>query len=215
MTQKLLFQRFVVFFLASMSFACLLGQMWNWWSMKTFACLILPPATAILIFLAVRAPKNAAMRMWIIEGAVGGVVAAIVYDLFRLPFVLGIVPGLKAMPLFGVFPRFGQLILDAPLTDYGAAVQFAGWAYHFSNGAALGIMFLAMLPKATPRALIIGATIWALAVEAMLLLSPYYAFFKLKFDSGTFLWITLSAHLIFGVSLGAWLSLRLKTKKHA
>jgi hypothetical protein len=55
----------------------------------------------------------------------GGLFAAVVYDLFRLPFVL------NGYPLFGVFPRFGQMLLGAAPNDFGAAVQIAGWIYHF------------------------------------------------------------------------------------
>jgi hypothetical protein len=40
------FTRFVVFALASLSFACLLGEMYGLWPMRWFGCLVLPPATS-------------------------------------------------------------------------------------------------------------------------------------------------------------------------
>jgi len=105
-----------------------------------------------------------------VQGALGGVVAALAYDLYRLPFVLG------GAPLFKVFPRFGQLLLGASEPTW--LVQLLGWSYHFSNGAALGIMFLAMLPRPRRRVLLGGAVAWALFIEGMLLLTPYTQFFR-------------------------------------
>ncbi len=111
---------------------------------------------------------------------------------------------LSGYPLFAVFPRFGQLLLHAPASDHGFWVQVAGCGYRFSNGAALGVMFLAMVPRATRLALIGGGLVWAAGVEVLLLLTPYYAFFALKLPFAVFLTLTLSAHLVFGLALGCW-----------
>ncbi|MDQ3815284.1 MAG: hypothetical protein M3347_15290, partial [Armatimonadota bacterium] len=123
---------------------------------------------------------------------------------FRLPFVL------NSYPLFAVFPRFGQMLLGAPPDDFSWPVQLLGWTYHFSNGAALGIMLLTMVPRPTPRSLFWGAVWWALTVEFILLNTPYVSFFKIKLDFTTFLILTASAHLIFGLALGLWLRWRLR-----
>jgi hypothetical protein len=184
----------------------LLGAFYRLWSMQIFACVTFPPAILALWWLASRDKSEPfGPRRWIVEGALGGVFAAVVYDLFRVPFVLA------GYPLFAVFPRFGQMLLNAASTDFGFAVQLTGWLYHFSNGAALGIMFLAMVPQPRRRTFFIGAILWALVVEALLLLSPYYKFFQLKLDAGTFLWLTLSAHAVFGIALGWWNARRFKT----
>jgi hypothetical protein len=205
MKQGSLVTRVVVFTLALMSFACLLGAFYGLWSMHSFACWILPPATLILIAIAYRSrPADNPLespRTWIVQGAIGGVVAAIAYDLYRLPFVL------KGAPLFKVFPKFGELILNG--TEPTWLVQTLGWAYHFSNGAALGIMFLAMIgTRITRNRILLGAIAWALFIEGCLLITPYTNFFGLKLD-GRFLFLTASAHLIFGVSLGVWFRRRL------
>jgi hypothetical protein len=196
-TPVLLPVRIIVFGLAFLSFACLLGQFYGFWTMQFFGCWVLPPATVALAIIAYRARRErdgtGNPHTWIVQGAIGGVLAAFAYDLFRLPFVLG------GAPLFKVFPRFGELLLGASEPVW--LVQFLGWAYHFSNGAALGIMFLAMVVQPSPRALFWGAVAWALFIEAMLLLTPYTAFFGLPLDS-RFLFLTLSAHLIFGLVLG-------------
>lgn len=191
-----------VWSLASMSFACLLGHFYGFWSMRLFACTVLPLATGLLVYIAYISRSHAHSAQnpstWIVEGALGGIFAAVIYDLFRLPFVMA------GYPLFGVFPKFGQMLLGAAPDDMGLAVQAAGWIYHFSNGAALGIMFLAMVTRVTPQTLFWGAVAWASAVEIFLLLTPYYGFFKLKLPFDTFIVLTLSAHLVFGIALGLW-----------
>jgi hypothetical protein len=165
----------------------------------------LPPASVLLIGIAWLARKQpAGVRSpftWVVEGAVGGVVAAIAYDLYRLIFVL------QGAPLFKVFPRFGELLLGAEEPRW--LVHLLGWSYHFSNGAALGIMFLALVPKASRALLFWGAVAWAMFIEAALLLTPYPTFFGLPFD-GNFLFLTASAHLIFGLALGLWCRWRVR-----
>ncbi|MDQ6632046.1 MAG: hypothetical protein M3Y82_09865, partial [Verrucomicrobiota bacterium] len=136
---------------------------------------------------------------WIVEGALGGIVAALAYDLYRLPFVL------NGAPLFKVFSKFGQLILGAKEPTW--LVTLVGWSYHFSNGAALGIMLLAMVTRPNPRILFWGAIAWALFVEIILLLTPYTKFLDLPLDR-KFIFLTASAHLIFGIVLGFWLRRR-------
>lgn len=203
--------RFVVFILASMSFACLLGEFYDLWSMRAFACIVLLPSTALLAILAVvgsRAkvlssrPQLAQAAMWIREGALGGIIAAVAYDLFRVPFVL------NGYPLFKVFPEFGRMLLDSNEPQW--LVHAVGWTYHFSNGAALGIMFLCLLPRAMPKIYWISGVAWAMLVETILLLTPYRDFFKIAMPFTTFLFLTASAHAIFGLALGAWCAKRMQ-----
>ncbi|MEY2408729.1 MAG: hypothetical protein QOF48_1399 [Verrucomicrobiota bacterium] len=172
--------------------------------MRLFGCWVLPPATALLGWIAwshrrkPEGPRSA--HTWIVQGAIGGLLAAAAYDLYRLPFVL------NGAPLFKVFPRFGELLLGAPEPRW--LVNLLGWTYHFSNGAALGVMFLCLVPRFGARWLLWGAIAWALFVEAMLLLTPYTSFFGLPLN-GRFLFLTASAHLLFGIVLGLWLRWRL------
>jgi hypothetical protein len=170
--------------------------------MKVFACLVLPPAMLILGCIAYFNRKQSkgiqSPYTWIVQGTMGGIFAAIVYDLFRLPFVMA------GYPLFAVFPKFGQMLLAAQPTDFGWAVQTAGWTYHFANGASLGIMYLAMVRSGSPRSMFLGAVIWASTIEVLLLLTPYYAFFKLELPFPVFIVLTMSAHVLFGMALGWW-----------
>jgi len=191
--------RTVVFGLAFLSFACLLGEFFGFWTMHLFGCWVLPPATALLVYIAYCHRDDptglSSPYTWIAQGAIAGSLAAVAYDLYRLPFVLG------GAPLFKVFPRFGELLLGG--TEPRWLAHTLGWAYHFSNGAALGIMFLAMASCFRRPSLFWGAIAWALFDEAMLLLTPYPAFFGLALD-GRFLFLTASAHLVFGLALGLY-----------
>lgn len=195
----LLQSRPALWLLASLSFACLLGHFYAFWSMRIFAPCVLLPATILLAILAFKGTSQT--RFIIVQGALAGFFAAVVYDVFRLPFVLA------GKPLFGVFPQFGQLLLYGHLVkgDTSLPVQIAGWAYHFQNGAALGIMGAAMIPlAASPKTRFWGSVVWATGVEILLLLSPYYKFLGLHMPMNQFIPITLAAHLIFGAALGLY-----------
>ncbi len=77
----LLLSRALVFTLAFLSFACLLGTFYGFWSMHAFACWVLPPATALLLVIAVATHRQGGgvqrPYTWIVEGALGGIVAAL------------------------------------------------------------------------------------------------------------------------------------------
>ena len=172
--------------------------------MRFFGCWVLPPATALLTYVAYRNRDRSdglsSPFIWIVQGAMGGLLAAIAYDLYRLPFVL------SGAPLFKVFPRFGELLLGS--TEPRWLVHTLGWTYHFSNGAALGIMFLAMVSFFRRPSLFWGAVAWALFIEVLLLLTPYTTFLGLVLN-GRFLFLTATAHLVFGLALGFYCRKRL------
>lgn len=198
---QLIQSRPALWLLASLSFACLLGHFYGFWSMRFFAPCVLLPATILLIILAFKGQSQT--HFIIVQGALAGVFAAVVYDLFRVPFVLA------GKPLFGVFPQFGQLLLFGKLNgDVSFWPQLVGWIYHFSNGAALGIMGAAMIPlSASPKTRFWGSVAWATGVEILLLLSPYYQYLGLHLPMNQFIPITLAAHLVFGAALG-WYFIR-------
>jgi hypothetical protein len=139
-------------------------------------------------------------------GVLGGLIAAVSYDTFRLPFVFSKEWGLSGfvptMPLFKVFPRFGAMILGQPLEQdsYSIAAQLLGWAYHFSNGATFGIMYVAMIGNAKVKHW--GwAVLMAVGIELGMLLTPYPQIFGIPITA-RFVAVTMAAHGIFGVGLG-------------
>ena len=199
---RLLESRPALWLLASLSFACLLGQFYSLWSMRVFASCVLLPATLLMVVLAFKGSPQT--RFIVGQGALAGLFAAVIYDLFRVPFVLA------GKPLFGVFPQFGQLLLFGELNgDKSFWPQLVGWIYHFQNGMALGIMGAAMIPAtASPAKRFWGSVAWASGVEVLLLVSPYYKFLGLHLPMNQFIPITLAAHLVFGASLGWYFSKR-------
>jgi hypothetical protein len=135
-----------------------------------------------------------------------GLIAALAYDVFRLPFVFarewGLDPILPALNLFKVFPRFGAMILGQPIeqTHFSTAAHLLGWLYHFSNGATFGVMYLAMVGPARWRAW--GwAVLFALGLELGMLFTPYPKVFGIPLTA-QFVAVTVAAHAVFGVALG-------------
>src|SRR5665213_496077 len=141
---------------------------------------------------------------WI--GLAGGLLAAVAYDVFRLPFVFAREWGIDAvvppMNLFQVFPRFGAMILGQPIeqTHYSPATQMVGWLYHFSNGATFGVMYVSLIGDGTRRHWA-WAVLIAVALELGMLVTPYPAVFNIHVTT-RFVVVTMAAHAIFGVGLG-------------
>src|SRR5437868_15284940 len=82
--------RTLVFFLSAMSIWCLLAEFYGLCSMRTFTLYALIPATAALVVIALLDLARGDRRLWraVLIGAVGGLIAAVAYDVFRLPFVI-------------------------------------------------------------------------------------------------------------------------------
>jgi hypothetical protein len=223
--------RVLVFILAAASIWCLLSEMYNLVDMRTFFYAILFPSTAVLYGIALLDKFRGDGRLWraVILGTLAGLVGAIAYDIFRLPFVYsgawGLAQfGIPQMPLFKVFPRFGAMILGQPSEQpsYSLAAQLIGWAYHFSNGATFGVMFAAIY-AGTKEAVddtngqaargsdarglalrpIACATLMAVGIELCLLASPYARFFNIQLTP-RFVIVTMIAHIIFGLAMGAY-----------
>ncbi len=93
--------------------------------MDFFGCWVLPPGAVLLAITAYlhrdQADGLRSPWTWIVQGALGGFLAAMAYDLYRLPFVL------KGEPLFKVFPKLGELLLEG--TEPRWLVHGLGWTF--------------------------------------------------------------------------------------
>ena len=199
--------RILVFLLAATSIWSLLGEMYRLWPMRFFALAVFLPAGGALIELALHSRwrgDGQACRI-IFIGAIAGFIAALAYDAFRLPFVYSASWGLAALvpslPLFKVFPQFGAMILGRAESNSLAAI-LVGWAYHFSNGVTFGVMYAAMV-NGQWRSRWPVAVVFSVGLELAMLFTPYPATFGIRVTE-TFVVVTLTAHLIFGVTMG-WL----------
>jgi hypothetical protein len=94
------------------------------------------------------------------------------------------------------------MILGQPLAqgEYSTPAHLLGWAYHFSNGATFGVMYLALIGNAEHRPWC-WAFIMAAGSRVGKLLKPYPGVFSLDV-SGRFIFVTAPAHTIFGAVLG-------------
>jgi len=200
--------RGLVFLLASSSIACLLADFYGLCPMRIFTPFIFLPALAVLFALGWWDRKHGGGEIWraVWIGLCAGLIAAVAYDVFRLPFVFAKQWGLDSvihpMNLFKVFPRFGAMVLGQPLeqASYPLLTQIVGWLYHFSNGATFGVMYIALIGDAARRHWA-WAIPFAVGLELGMLLTPYPAVFSIPITA-RFVIVTLAAHAIFGVGLG-------------
>lgn len=204
--------RFTVFILSATSIWCLLAEFYGLCSMRAFTFAISIPATIALAAIAIydRWQGNKSLWRGILVGALSGFLAACVYDLFRIPFVLAAAdklgPAWLRLPLFRVFPRFGALILNQPFdattadSEFTLSAHLVGWLYHFSNGITFGIMYVALVGDLSRRSWL-WAVLFATSLEFAMLLTPYTSFFGIPMTA-RFIVATFAAHAIFGLALG-------------
>src|SRR5262245_50027850 len=209
--------RSIVFLLAAFSIACLLADFYGLCPMHVFTPFIFLPALVLLLAFAAldrfRGTRQLWRAVWI--GLLAGLLAAVAYDVFRLPFVLarewGIESIVPPLQLFKVFPRFGAMVLGEPIEQpaYSTAAQVIGWIYHFSNGATFGVMYLAIAGDGRRRHWA-WAVLFALALELGMLLTPYPGAFNIAVTT-RFVFVTVAAHAVFGIGMGRsarWLATR-------
>jgi hypothetical protein len=198
----------VVFLLGASSIACLLADFYHLCPMRIFTPFVFVPAMILLLVVGVLDRNRGDGTLWraVWLGLVGGLVAAVAYDVFRLPFVFAREWGLSSvvppMNLYKVFPRFGAMVLGEPLEQahYSFITQVIGWLYHFSNGATFGVMYVAMVGQPARRHWVWGV-LFAVALEMGMLLTPYGTVFNIAIDR-RFVLVTMLAHGIFGACLG-------------
>ncbi len=128
------------------------------------------------------------------SGLWAGGLATLAYDVVRIPVAH------SGIPVFKAISYFGTLLLGVQSPT--PVSEVLGWAYHLSNGVSFGLMYVALFR--TPR--IYTAVIWGLALEAIMLLTPYAEVFGYRRDAKFFA-ITFGAHAVYGVVL--YLALRL------
>jgi len=202
------FGRWICFLLASTSIACLLAQFYGLCPMRSAVFFMFLPASICLGLVAGWDHFRGNGRLWrmVLIGCISGLIAAVAYDIFRVPFVFAkewqITSVIPHLPLFKVFPRFGAMILGQPIEQpvYSGLAQTVGWSYHFSNGATFGIMYLALINDPRRRSWL-WAVVFAVGIEILMLLTPYASAFQITV-SALFVAVTLTAHTIFGCCLG-------------
>ena len=214
--------RLLVFVLAGSSIACLLMDFYGLCPMRVFTPFVFLPALLALFAFAALDRWRGNTQLWhaVRIGLMAGLLAAVAYDVFRLPFVFaqewGLSPILPPMKLYKVFPRFGAMVLGQTVEQpgYSPAAHLVGWAYHFSNGATFGVMYLALIGDAAQRHWA-WAVAFAVVLELGMLFTPYPNVFNIPLTS-RFVVVTVAAHAVFGICLGVsvrWLANRVHRAK--
>jgi hypothetical protein len=140
--------------------------------------------------------RNPAVARSIAWGALAGGIATIALEAVRITgFHLGYMPG--SLP-----ELMGVLLLNRFALGPDTASNIAGWAYHFWNGAAFGIIYVLLIGT---RKWWAGA-LYGLAVGVGFMLSPVVqalgvGYFGLQFSAGFPVVVSL-AHAAFGTALG-------------
>ncbi|TAM83416.1 MAG: hypothetical protein EPN47_04715 [Acidobacteria bacterium] len=154
---------------------------------------------AVIALLArTRSPLIARSIGW---GALAGGISTVALEAVRITgFHLGYMPG--SLPKL-----MGVLLLDRFALGPNTASNIAGWAYHFWNGAAFGIIFVLLVgTKRVWAGLVYGLVIGVGFMVSPVVQSLGVGYFGLQFSIG-FPTVVSLAHAAFGIALG-WLARR-------
>lgn len=157
---------------------------------------LLPAIAALAVLTALLYRSQPSLSRHIAWGAFAGALATVPLEIVRL---LGF--HFDFMP--GNLPRLmGVLLLDRFALGPSMASDIAGWAYHFWNGAAFGIIYLVLFGtrRRWPGALY-GVGIGLGFMVSPVVISMGVGYFGLQFSYG-FPVTVLLAHLAFGTTLG-------------
>lgn len=160
---------------------------------------LLPSMAGLLAIWSASRRRQPDLASVIVRGAGAGAFATLALEAFRYTgFRLGFMPG-NLPQLMGV------LLLDRLALGPSAWSDVAGFAYHFWNGAAFGIIFLAI----TGGRSIALAIAYGLAVGVGFLASPVVESLGVGRFGRDFGWhfaaTVLSAHAAYGAALGGLL----------
>ena len=184
---------FVAFVTASLSGVVILLHALHWVTLM-YTIRVLAPLTAFVsIALLVHrrhGPEDVFLNR-LVGGLLAGVGGLVAYDLLRLALLFGHLPFNPFRPI----EVYGLLILgryqDTALT------KTVGWAFHVWNGLAFALMYT----MAFGRGRMLWALGWAMILEVAMLAS-YPSLFGIV-RNGTFVGVSLTGHLAYGLGLGA------------
>lgn len=154
-----------------------------------------PSVVAVVVFaLGVARPRWPQTFDAMVAGALGGLLGALAYDLFRLPFVYGL-----GRQLLAPIDSYGVLLLDAETSS--PLSGFVGWAYHFTNGIGFGVAY-----GLVARNRHIGwALLWAMVLETATVVTGFGPTYGLVTDAGLNvvpIAIAYAAHVPYGLAVG-------------
>lgn len=163
-----------------------LGSFADWFRFLTLPALV---AVAAIAVVAHRTPAFERLRNVLVLGSMGGLVGTVLYDLVRVPFVLG------GRQVLAPIESYGVLLLDAEASS--GLTGFAGSGYHFANGICFGIAFAA-IGLGRSKWWAVG---WSLVLETTTVVTAFAIYYNLtgKWDV---IAIAYFAHIPYGLALG-------------
>ncbi len=177
----------LIFPVAQAGYANLAALAWHY---------LLPAILALTVVAVLTRRSEVRISRAIIWGALAGALATLPLEAVRLAgFHYGFMPG--------NLPRLmGVLLLDRFALGPSPASDFAGWAYHFWNGASFGIIYALLLGTRRPTiGILYGVAIGLGFMVSPVVVSLGVGYFGLQFSYG-FPATVLLAHLGFGAALG-------------
>jgi hypothetical protein len=164
-------------------------------SLHSFALELLLPSLALLVlvifFVRRPLPDIAVSVVW---GALAGALATIPLEIIRWTgFHFGYMPG-NLPQLMGV------LLLDRFAEGPSLSSNIAGWAYHFWNGAAFGIIYVLVFGTKRWTGILYGIVIGIVFMISPVVTSLGIGLFGLQFSYG-FPITVIMAHVAFGAAL--------------
>lgn len=159
---------------------------------------LIPSVVVILIIIIIsNILKYADIVRLTVNGIIAGLIATIVLEIFRESgFRLGTMPG--------ELPRLmGVLILNQFASGPDIGSDLAGWAYHFWNGAAFGIIFSLLLGQSKEW----QGVLYGLLIGVGFMISPVVKSlgigrFGVEFKNGyEFVTTVTIAHISYGFTL--------------
>lgn len=158
---------------------------------------VLPSIAALGTMWAFARRTRPDMARMISQGSFAGALATVALEIVRYSgFRLGFMPG-NLPQLMGV------LLLDRFALGPSTWSDVAGFAYHFWNGAAFGIIFVALAPPVR----LLWPTVYGVAIGVGFLVSPVVQSLGVGVFGRDFGWhfaaTVLTAHAAFGFTMGA------------
>jgi len=160
---------------------------------------LIPSAAGIVLLIFItRALKYTSLSKQILFGLLAGLIATVGLEVIReIGFRTGAMPG--DMPKL-----LGVLLLDRFAHGPNFWSNVSGWAYHFWNGAAFGIIFSLVFAHAQRWV----AVVYGIIIGIVFMIGPAtttlgIGVFGLEFKDGyQFLTTVTLAHIVFGMVLG-------------
>jgi hypothetical protein len=178
---------------ASLSLVALVAHVFGTLPMDFFLTFFGVPAAMLLLILGVVARRldEAAFVTDLVVGLIGGFVATVAYDAFRL--VINVTHLFDYNGFVAIY-IFGSWITEQPVSSLEAGI--AGWIYHFWNGLSFGVCY----------ALTFGNRHWVwglgygMFMEACML--GLFPIFLQVSNQAHFIVVSMLGHMVYGTVLG-------------